>query len=77
MTLDLKAIVKYTKNNVYVARSENSFYNSRSCWFKICKTDCLLWVDDTECFQLGLKGQGQIYIKSCCMDCYANSSYIF
>ena len=39
--------------------------------------DCLLRVDDTECFGLGFKGQGQIYIKSYCMACNANSSYIF
>ena len=44
----------------------------------ILYNDCLWCVDNNKCFglqlDLGVKGQGQIYIK-CCMDC--NTNHIF
>ena len=54
-----------------------SYVSQPEILFHILYIGCLITCVSDYQYDLGVKGQGKIYIKSDCMDCNANSSLFF
>ena len=82
MTLEPKVKVTYTYFFVMDCNANSSYIY---CWedVHIWKNECRWYVDDngatvSDCqYDLGVRGQGHIYLNLFVMDFNANSSYIY